>query len=145
VAYCTLEDMEKALPSQAVTQLTDDEGDGTRVQERVDEAIAKADGEIDTYLGGRYAVPLSSVPEIVRSCSVDISVYHLYKRKVEEVPPTRDDAYRNALRVLREIRDGKMKLPVAEADTVSASGFAMGIVETSHFEEEAQVGGAETC
>jgi phage gp36-like protein len=137
VAYCTLDDIKKALPETTLRNLTDDERLGRINQGRLDEAIARADGEIDTYLGGRYAVPLSpsDIPDIVRSCSVDISVYHLYKRKVEEVPPTRDDAYRNALRVLREVRDGKMKLPIAEADTVSASGFAMGIVITSHFEE----------
>ena len=47
----------------------------------VEEAIAKADGEIDAYLGLRYQLPLMGIPAQVRSLSVEIALYHLYSRR----------------------------------------------------------------
>jgi phage gp36-like protein len=148
MAYCTLEDLKKALPEAALEELTDDEGAGSIQDARVTEAIAQADALIDTYLGGRYAVPLSSVPAVVRQCSVDIALYYLYKRTVEGFaesitePNTRRTAYKDALRILEDIRSGKMGLPVAGADD---SGFAIGVVKTSHFTESTNLGGLEVC
>jgi phage gp36-like protein len=146
MAYCTLEDLKKALPEAALEELTDDEGAGSIQDARVTEAIAQADALIDTYLGGRYAVPLSSVPAVVRQCSVDIALYYLYKRTVEGFAEagdsTRRTAYKDAVRTLEDIRSGKMGLPIASADD---SGFAIGVVESSHFTESADLGGLEVC
>lgn len=142
MSYCTLDDLKKVLPEARLVKLTDDEGLGQIDTARVDEAIAQADGEIDTYLGGRYGVPLSSVPPLVKRCSCDIAVYHLYSRRVEELPEARSARYRDAVRTLEKIAAGKITLP---ATTVSAGGFAMGVLETSHFDESAELGGLEVC
>ena len=37
--------------------------------------------KIDSYIGVRHAVPLSPVPDIIRDCSVDLSLLRLYSRR----------------------------------------------------------------
>ena len=106
MAYCTKLDIEKMLPADDVTNLTDDEGTGAQVASRVSEAIAQADAEIDSYCGGRFTVPFTTVPDIVKKCSVDIAIYNLYSRRVESIPDTRSERYRNAIRQLEGIAKG---------------------------------------
>lgn len=110
MAYCTKTDIEKMIPATDVTALTDDEGTGAQVAARVSEAIAQADAEIDSYCGGRYAVPFTSVPDIIKKCSVDIAIYNLYSRRVETIPDTRSERYRNAIRQLEGIAKGTITI-----------------------------------
>jgi len=94
------------IPEESIIELTDDEDLGGVNQARVDEAIAQADAEIDSYCGGRYSVPFTTVPDIVKKISVDIAIYNLYSRKVEEIPDTREQRYKNAIRQLEGIAKG---------------------------------------
>jgi len=119
--YSTLTDLKKLIPETVIIQLTDDENTGSVNQERVDEAIASADAEIDSYCGGRYTVPFTTVPDIVRKISVDIAIYNLYSRKVEEIPETRSDRYKNDIRQLGDIATGKITIGETDA-TVPESG-----------------------
>lgn len=130
MGYSTENDIIKALPEETLIELTDDNESQSIDSPKVVEAISKADGEIDTYISNRYPLPLSSVPAILRGFSVDIAIYLLYKRKVEEIPETRRTAYKDAIKTLVRISDGKMDLPISAA---GSSGFSVGIVETSHF------------
>jgi len=122
--YCTLDDIKKLIPEDALIQLTDDEGLGTVNQTRVDEAIAQADAEIDSYCGGRYSVPFSTVPEIIKKFSVDIAIYNLYSRRVEVIPEVRSERYRNAIRQLEGISKGLISLGVDPAPSASSDGRA---------------------
>jgi len=125
--YCTLTDIKKLIPEERLVQLTDDEGVGVVNEARVDEAIAQADMEINAYLGGRYTVPFSSpVPDIVRKLSMDMAIYHLYSRKLEEIPQTRKDRYDGAIRILKGITEGKISIgeatePAGESDSAQVS------------------------
>jgi phage gp36-like protein len=122
--YCTLDDIKKLIPEEALAQLTDDEGLGSVNPARVDEAIAQADAEINSYCGGRYAVPFSMVPDIVKKLSVDIVLYNLYSRRVEEAPAIRAERYKNAIRQLEGISKGVISLGVDPAPSASADGRA---------------------
>lgn len=127
MAYATLEDMKKLIPLESLMQLSDDEGLGAVNQSRVDEAIASADAEIDAYLGGRYAVPLAGpVPDVIRKVSIDMAVYNLYSRRVEEMPPVRLERYKSAVRMLESIAKGIVSLGVdaAVASPVNDTGGA---------------------
>ncbi len=110
MAYCTLTDIKKLIPEITIIQLTDDENTGAANQSRVDEAIAQADAEIDSYCGGRYAVPFTTVPDIAKKISVDIAIYNLYSRRVESLPETRADRYKNAIRQLEGIAKGLVSI-----------------------------------
>lgn len=120
MAYSNVDDIKKFLPEDALVQLTDDEGLGSVNQARVEEAINQADAEINSYIGGRYGVPLSAVPDAVRKLSVDIAVYNLYSRTVQELPEARKERYRNAVRQLEGMSKGLVSLGVNLAPSVQA-------------------------
>lgn len=120
--YSTLTDIKKLIPEDTVIQLTDDENTGAVVESRVTEAIAQADAEIDSYCGGKYSVPFTTVPDIVKKISVDIAIYNLYSRKVEEIPETRADRYKNAIRQLEGISKGTISIGEATDPTPAAQG-----------------------
>ncbi|KWT77361.1 Mu-like prophage protein gp36 [Candidatus Magnetominusculus xianensis] len=62
---------------------------------------------------GRYAVPLSPTPGLIRGISVDITVFKLYERRfVTEIPESIQRRYDNAIRQLREIRSGTISLDI---------------------------------
>lgn len=95
------------------------------VTTRVNEAIAQADAEIDTYCATRYTVPFTTVPETAKKCSVDIAIYNLYSRRVEEIPEARSDRYKNCIRLLEAIAKGTISIgetpePTANESTVAA-------------------------
>jgi len=127
MAYCAYTDLKKNLPEEALIQLTDDEGVGTANQGRISEAIAQADAEINSYLGTRYTVPFTvPIPDIVKQLSVNMSIYHLYSRRMEEIPKTRVDRYNNSLRILEKIAAGSISIgestePDGESDQVKVN------------------------
>lgn len=122
MAYSTLTDIKKLIPEETVIQLTDDENTGAVVESRVTEAIAQADAEIDSYCGGKYSVPFATVPDIVKKISVDIAIYNLYSRRVEEMPETRSDRYKNAIRQLEGIAKGNISIGEATEPTAAEQG-----------------------
>jgi len=72
----------------------------------VDEAINRADGEIDAYLGTRYALPLTPAPDQVKGLSIDMALYHLYSRR-SVAPPVRRQKYEAALSFLKQVAAGE--------------------------------------
>ena len=58
MAYCTQSDIEKLIPVLELAELTAESG-STPNAAIVTECIAKADAEIDSYLGVKYTVPLT--------------------------------------------------------------------------------------
>lgn len=122
--YCTLEDIKKAIPEANIIQLTDDEGLGVVNQERVDEAIAYAEELIDGYLRGRYTVPLSPVPELIKRLSVDMAVFHLYSRRFELVmPESMLQRRKEIIRLLEHIQKGNVSLGIESLDTGPGQGY----------------------
>jgi phage gp36-like protein len=111
--YSTVDDIGKLIPQDILIQLTDDENTAAPVTPRIEEAIGQADAEINTYCATKYTVPFVTVPDAVKKCSVDIAIYNLYSRRVEEIPATRSDRYKNAIRLLEAIAKGTITLGVA--------------------------------
>ena len=112
--YSTIDDIRALLPEDELLRLTDDEGLGSVDTARVDEAIARADADIDSYCGGRYSVPVSPVPQLLKKISVDLAVYDLYSRAVISMPEARGRRHRDALRQLEGIAKGLATLGTSE-------------------------------
>ena len=110
MAYCTKEDILEQLPEQELITLTDDAGTGTVDEDVVNRAITDADATIDAYCQGRYALPLNPVPEMIRKLSVDIAIYNLYSRRNDVMPDVRTERYKNAIRFLERVAEGKIQL-----------------------------------
>jgi phage gp36-like protein len=116
MAYCSQSDIEKQIPTLELAELTTESG-STPDAANVIEAIAKADAEIDSYLGAVFAVPLSVAPARVKSLSEDISIYYLYMRR-STIPEVRQKAYDDAIAFLKLVAIGKASIP---STSVSAS------------------------
>lgn len=110
MAYSTIDDLKKLLPEESIIQLTDEEETGSVNTTRVSEAIAQADAEIDSYCARLYTIPFSPVPDLVRKFSVDMAIYHLFSRRIEEMPEIRKERYQNAIKQLENIAKGMMSL-----------------------------------
>lgn len=85
----------------------------------VGRALAAADGVIDAYLGGRYALPLSSVPDQVVTLACEIAIYKLHP--YDAAPKLKED-HDAAMRMLRDIADGRVRLNAAGIETPGTGG-----------------------
>lgn len=114
MAYCTQEDILEQLPLADLLGLTDDTGIGVVDASVVARAIADADATIDAHCQGRYTVPLSPVPAMLRRLSVDLALYNLYSRRAEfELPEVRRDRNQAAIRFLERVAAGQILLGVS--------------------------------
>lgn len=90
-----------------LAQLTD-RTNGTVIDAAVvAKALADADGQINGYLAGRYALPLAPVPTIMERVACDIARYFLYEDRVTEQVKARYDA---AIKFLTDIAKGVVTL-----------------------------------
>lgn len=120
MSYATPADAVSQLGEREVIALTDRDNLGTLDSVELQKALDQASGEIDLYLVGRYAIPLTVVPPLIATYCVDIARYRLSGSDVTETDPVRT-RYKDALRFLEGIRDGKNKLP-ADVPAAGADG-----------------------
>lgn len=111
MAYSTKLQLYKRFPEESVKQLTDDEDDDSKVDERIEDAILNADEEIDSYLRGRYIVPLSLIPlpGMITNISIDLAIYQLYQRQGDQIISDSDSCqirYDSAIKKLESIQNG---------------------------------------
>jgi phage gp36-like protein len=76
MAYAAATDITEIYGQHAL-YVADRDGDGVADAAAVDRALASAAAEIDSYLVGRYMLPLHEVPAILKQHCVDIAVYRL--------------------------------------------------------------------
>lgn len=123
MAYCTQTDLQKQLPPALVIQLTDDDADGAADSGVVADAIAKADNVINAYCAKRYDVPFTTVPDLIRGLSVDLTVWNLYARKGLEKQSVTDRKV-DAIKLLEGIASGKVSLGLTENAPVESQAGA---------------------
>jgi phage gp36-like protein len=105
MAYSTENDLLTMIPVKELAELTTDSGD-TPDSQVVAEAISRADAEIDAYVGVRYALPLTVVPDQLKGLSIDMALYHLYSRR-SVAPTVRRQKYEAALSFLKLVAAGE--------------------------------------
>lgn len=107
--YATQADMSARFGDREVIALTDRAQLGVVDATVLAGAIEQAGVEIDGYLGGRYVLPLASVPRLLVGICCDIARYRLCGADVQETEPARN-RYKDAVRLLENLRDGKLTL-----------------------------------
>lgn len=119
MAYCILDDILGVIPELELIQLTDDLVPPAVVNtDVVDVCISQADSIINGYIGGRYALPLATLPELLKAIALDITVYRVYLRRKKKTPPEAvKTAYEDAMKQLKDIQSGKLSLGVDQAGT----------------------------
>ena len=121
MAYCTLADMQEQIDNALLISLTDDADAGAVDTDKTDRAIADADSLIDGYCGKRYAVPFTTVPELIRKFSVDIGIYNLYARR-QGAPEDRRQRYKDAVDYLKGVARGENTLGEDDPDATPSEG-----------------------
>lgn len=108
MAYATEQDIIDRYGEAALIVASDHDEDGAADPEVVAKGLQDASEEIDVYVGGRYTLPLSPVPPVLKRLCVDISLYRMSK------PPAITDElrrrYEDAVRLLKMISEGKVTL-----------------------------------
>ncbi|MFH1110152.1 MAG: DUF1320 domain-containing protein [Planctomycetota bacterium] len=125
MGYITNADIEERLGSVAYVQLADDDGNGVADVGVVDEARLGAEGEVNSYLGRRYSVPVSltthpDLADVLASFTLDLAEYRLRLRR----PPVPDDARRRrdqAIEWLTRVAEGRIELPSAVGVAASSA------------------------
>lgn len=115
--YATQSDAIAQFGEREIIALTDRENAGVIDGALLDSALLDASAEVDTYMVGRYLVPLSVVSRLVVTYTCDIARYRLSGATVTEIDTVRN-RYKDAIRFLESVRDGKTDLGV---DVVPAS------------------------
>lgn len=123
MSYCSVADLVARFSETEIAQLSDTEDRETVNETIVSAAITDASGEIDSYLGGRYATPITgTVPHQIKNACLDIARYRLYDDHPTETVRQR---YVDALAWLKLVMMGHIPLPVAGLSSDSlASGLA---------------------
>lgn len=141
--YHTLAELVPArLPSSDLIQLTQDDPGVETAKESVYELCREdADGEIDGYLGERYAVPLTEVPPMVRRLSMTLTVVYLYHRRYAgKLPEEVGMEAERARKLLRALADGRPTLGLQPAPTENTQRAARLVSNTPVFSRSSMKG-----
>lgn len=113
MSYATVEDLTALYGAREVALLSS-HGDSEHVDAAaLQRAIAYASSEVDSYLAGRYAVPLADpVPHVVMMAVGDIVRYRLTGGDLTEVDPILA-RYKSTVSWLRDVAAGVVCLPCA--------------------------------
>lgn len=119
--YATNEQLIASAPAHLIADLTGtEEPDDTAIQR----AISDASAEIDGYLGTRYALPLSTVPDVLLRLCCDIGLYRLANlRSLGDLEDLRK-RYEDAVRYLELVAKGTVSLGISSGSESEAAGVA---------------------
>nr|WP_067289908.1 phage protein Gp36 family protein [Marinobacterium profundum] len=83
--YATQADLVQRFGEAELISLTDRDGTaGAIVASVIDQVLADASAEIDGYIGGRYKLPLATVPAVLNRLCCDIARFLLYDVRADD-------------------------------------------------------------
>lgn len=107
MAYVSLADLVDRYGEEEIAQRSDRAAGVTIDAAVVGQAIADAEAEIDAWLAARYALPLPTVPAVLKRVAAAMARYHLWEQQASE--RVRQD-YEDARRLLEAISRGRVAL-----------------------------------
>lgn len=116
--YTTLDDLIERAGEVEIRQIADRDRDGFPDPEVIAAALEDAVNLIDGYLAAKYAVPLASVPPIVRAWAFSIARYKLHR---DGAPEHVEADYKDAIAALKDVARGLIALPVPAGETPPAN------------------------
>lgn len=125
MAYATQADIITIYSADAL-HVADRDGDGVIDADAVTRALDMATSEIDSFLGVRFDVPLTSVPEVIKQIAVDFAIYRL-ALSADVLSDEHRRRYEDGLAHLKRFGEGKAYLdlpaePLAEGETPLPDG-----------------------
>lgn len=109
--YAVVQDMVDRFGAAELTQLTDraDPPAGTYDSDAIENALNDAEAEIDAYLLARYALPLTTVPTILKRLTCDVARYQLHGPALTDEVIKR---YSDAIAFLKSVSKGDAVLGI---------------------------------
>lgn len=123
MSYAALQDLIDRFGQTELVQLTDRTNvPPTTVDETVvDRALDDADAMIDSYLGGRYALPVSSTPDALVKVAADLARYFLHGKAADKDSPV-TAANNQAIAWLVNVSKGLVVLEIAGKEAPQQGG-----------------------
>lgn len=133
MTYASQQDMVDRFGEREVIALTDRDNNGAIDAAALAAGLLSADTEINAYLAGRYALPLSNALPIVRDFACDIARYRLSSAEVVETEEVRN-RYRDAIKFFDKVANGLISLGVDIANQpVAAIGSVKSVTTNRIF------------
>lgn len=85
----------------------------------VSRALTDTDAVIDAHLKARYTLPLTEVPPLLADLAAAIAIWKLHRNDTSQ--KIKDD-YTDAMRQLRALADGSLRLPIETGEEPSGNG-----------------------
>jgi phage gp36-like protein len=118
MAYLESQDLIDELGDVKLVQLTAEPGATEIDPARVVKAIEFAKGTFDSYVKTRYSIPVPVTP-LVKTINLDLAIFQIFKSRTSVtagVYTVRENAYKAALQLLKDIQSGKAALDVPAAE-----------------------------
>jgi phage gp36-like protein len=118
--YATLKTLLALQPREVLLQLADDDGDGdfrarpqNSAYRNVQAAVTEAANIIDSYIGGRYRLPLAKpYPQILVQAGSHLALCALYDRRRElDVPEGIKERRARYMAFLKDIQSERASIP----------------------------------
>lgn len=123
--YASLQTLIDQYGIVAVTLAADRDGDGVVDVGVIDRGLADADGEIDSYIGTKYKLPINPAPPVLTTYAGAIAFYRI-SDATGALTEEKRKRYDDALRWLRDVAAGKATLDGAvPAEEKQAGGIRM--------------------
>lgn len=85
--YTSTADIYDVLSQKHVAELTDDTAGSTVDTDKVDSALDRAEGVVDSYVGKQYDVPLDTpAPQSIIHAVLTLAKCYLFKRRPRAIP-----------------------------------------------------------
>jgi phage gp36-like protein len=101
--WLTTGELTSRLATSVLLDLADDDANGVADSAVLTAVLMDAEGVIESRLGGRYPVPLTSGDKVLSEIGAAIAIHQLYLRKSAEAPRHIKEAYDAALARLDRI------------------------------------------
>lgn len=113
--YASQADIDDLYGTDLLLRIADPNKTGSPDATIVERGLQSADDLINSYVSTRYNLPLSTVPNVLRDCAIDIAVYKIAlerARRTEEMRTRYDDW----MAWLKDLAVGKVGLGLPPSD-----------------------------
>jgi phage gp36-like protein len=109
MSYATYQDMVNYFGEREVRLISDRDNTGNPDPLVIEGGLQTADAEIDSFIAGRYALPLRETPRVLVGIACDIARYRLTGTERTESAVILE-RYRMAIRYLEKVAAGSVTL-----------------------------------
>jgi phage gp36-like protein len=130
LTYCIQSQLEDRYGIKMLVQLTDRQTPASGLVDVavVTRALADTDAEINSYLQGKYTLPLASTPEVLTDIALRVAIYKLHRQVASDKI---NDDYKMARDDLLKLSKGDRVLFVNNVEVPAGSSADVRVTEAS--------------